>query len=1110
MRKVIYTVVVLLSMALNLQAQFNYYYGNIHSQSSYSDGNKDSATSLITTPLQDFNYANQSQQIDFYGISDHNHLSAGMTTPAHFHMGVADANSANNDGTFVALYGQEWGVITGGGHAIVYGMDSLMGWDAGDYDIFVAQNDYATLWNKVNARPGTFAYLAHPAQTDYTNLFTTALNATADNAIVGMAARSGPAFSTNNTYSNPSTSDYTIRYKEALSLGYHLGVGLDHDSHNSVFGRQTAGRLVIEAPALTRYNVLDAMRKMRFYSSDDWNVKVNFSINTQPMGSVYTHSGTPTINVTITDPNAENTASINVYYGVPGSGSLPTILTTAVNTNTLSYNHAIVNGSSYYYYLEITQTDGDVIWTSPIWYKRNDLVIANPPVTNFSISTSNHCVGQAIALTDLTTNAPNNWSWTMIGATTNSSVLQNPTVTYTAAGTYSIVLIALNGTGTGLPVTKTITIGNPVTLTVTATSNTLCAGNTVTLAASGASTYTWNTGALTSATAVSPSVTTAYTVIGTTGGCTANKTTTLTVSNSPTVSVNSASICSGGAGVNLTATGASTYSWNTGAVSNSISVSPAATTVYTVTGNTGGCSTVKTATVSVITSPTIVVNSATVCSGNSATLTASGATSYSWNTGALTNTITSAPAATTIYTVTGINGGCSSTKTSTVMVSASPTLAVNATTICSGNTTTITANGATTYTWNTGAVTNTISVSPLITTQYTVTGTGAGCSSIKTTTVTVNATPTVNVNAVTICSGNAATLTASGATNYSWSTGAMTNSITVSPAATTIYTVSGSSNGCNNSITTTVTVSTSLTVVVNTATMCSGNNTILTASGASTYSWNTGAVTSSIAVSPAVTSTYTVTGASGTCNNTKTTTVTVNTTPTVSVSSNTTNVCAGQSVSLSASGANSYLWSTGAGSFSITATPSVTTNYSVTGTSVNGCTNTAGSNIIVNGLPTIGTSSSASMICNGQTSTLTANGANSYTWSTGTVSNTIVVSPASNTTYSVTGTGANGCSNSATITQSVSICTGLTTLKGKAEEIKIFPNPNFGEFVISLNEEAGNAIVEVYNSIGERVYSMQLHPGDNIINLKGVCMGIYEVRIISNSLIIKRERIIRL
>lgn len=587
--KYIFTLFFVVTVSILSRAQFNYFYGNIHSQSSYSDGNQDSATSLMTKPLQNFNYAKLSLHTDFYGISDHNHLSAGMTNPAHFHFGVADANAANSDGSFVALYGQEWGVISGGGHVIVYGLDSLMGWDPADYDIYVAQNNYAGLWSKIAARPASFAYLAHPQPTDYTNLFTSTISATADAAIIGMAARSGPAFSTNNTYSNPSGSDYTPRYHEALSLGYHLGIGLDHDTHNSVFGRQSAGRLVVMAPALTRFNILDAFRKMRFYSSDDWNVKVDFSINTQPMGSIYAHTGTPTLSVNVSDPDAEATTSITVYYGVPGSGSLPTILTNAVGTSTLNFNHNIANGLSYYYFLEIHQADGDIIWTSPIWYTRNNTIVANPPVTNFSFTAAAHCVGQPISLTDNSTNVPTTWSWTTLGATTTSFTTQNPTVTYTAAGTYTIALISSNAIGTGLPLTKTITVNNNPTLTVTSAS--ICNGTSGTINVSGATTYTWNTGATTTSIAVSPTVTTNYTVTGTSLGCSKTTTTSVTVKPSPTVTAvsNKTLVCIGQSAT-LTASGATTYTWNTGATTTSLVITPTITTTYTVTGkNASGC-----------------------------------------------------------------------------------------------------------------------------------------------------------------------------------------------------------------------------------------------------------------------------------------------------------------------------------------------------------------------------------------------------------------------------------------------------------------------------------------------------------------------------------------
>ncbi|MFY9308663.1 MAG: CehA/McbA family metallohydrolase [Bacteroidia bacterium] len=452
---------------------YNYYYGNIHAHSSYSDGNQDSMSSQMTTPLQDFNYAKQSQHIDFYGISDHNHSQAGMVSPVNYHNGLSQADSATIDGTFVALYGMEWGVISGGGHVLVYGYDSLIGWEPNNYDVFVAKNDYESLWKKINAKSGAIAYLAHPNSGDYDNLLGTGVNQIADNAIIGLPARSGPASSTNTTYSNPSSSNNITDYNNALKQGYHLGVGLDHDTHNSVFGRQSAGRLVVLAPSLTRADILDGLKRMRFYSSDDWNVKIDFSINMQPMGSVYTKAGSPALSVNVTDPDGENTSSITVYYGIPGSGSSPAILTSSSNSSTLNYTHTIANNDSYYYYVRVTQSDGNTMWTSPIWYKRNDTILSNAPVPDFSTTTSIVCPGQEVTLMDDSWNSPTSWSWSMPEGTPSTSGLQNATVSYSAAGNYQVTLVSTNSSGSSFALTKNIVVGVPATPSITVNGNTL-------------------------------------------------------------------------------------------------------------------------------------------------------------------------------------------------------------------------------------------------------------------------------------------------------------------------------------------------------------------------------------------------------------------------------------------------------------------------------------------------------------------------------------------------------------------------------------------------------------------------------------------------------------
>ncbi|MCC7050334.1 MAG: T9SS type A sorting domain-containing protein, partial [Bacteroidia bacterium] len=196
-------------------------------------------------------------------------------------------------------------------------------------------------------------------------------------------------------------------------------------------------------------------------ASDDWNTKVDFKINSQPIGSIYSPAENPTISVNVSDPDGESVTSITVYYGVPGSGNQPAVLTTS-NSNSLTYTHTITANSTYYYYLHIVQADGDNIWTSPIWYTRKASITANPPVTAFSLPAT-ACVGDNISLSDISTNNPTTWSWTAIGANTPAFVTQHPVISYATAGVYTVSLIASNSIGTGLPVTHTITVTSCVT-----------------------------------------------------------------------------------------------------------------------------------------------------------------------------------------------------------------------------------------------------------------------------------------------------------------------------------------------------------------------------------------------------------------------------------------------------------------------------------------------------------------------------------------------------------------------------------------------------------------------------------------------------------------------
>jgi len=368
----------------------NVYFGNLHSHSDYSDGNKDNPG---YTPADDYLYAMSAQCMDFLGIAEHNHYSSNNnpgTLISKYHLGSQQANAFNaSHSNFLALYGMEWGVISGGGHVVVYGdgMDQLFGWESNvggvpgnNYDVYVAKNDYTGangLFKTINDRisMNTFATLAHPNFTDFGNI-SNAYNAVADDAIVGTAVASGPAFSTNTTYSNPPSSMYYLPYyQKLLAMGYHVGPTIDHDNHYTTFGKTSYTRTAIVAPALTKTEIVKAMRNMHFYATEDCDSKIDFSINNQIMGSQFMDRYAPVINVKLSDATTPtNNAVINIMYGEPGSGiNATSIYSTAGNMVTYT-DIQLHDGATGYYYIDISNGSSRII-TAPIWYSRNDALV---------------------------------------------------------------------------------------------------------------------------------------------------------------------------------------------------------------------------------------------------------------------------------------------------------------------------------------------------------------------------------------------------------------------------------------------------------------------------------------------------------------------------------------------------------------------------------------------------------------------------------------------------------------------------------------------------------------------------------------------------------------
>lgn len=349
--------------------------------------------------------------------------------------------------------------------------------------------------------------------------------------------------------------------------------------------------------------------------------------------------------------------------------------------------------------------------------------------------------------------------------------------------------------------------------------------------------------------------------------------------------------------------------------------------------------------------------------------------------------------------------------------------------------------------------------------------------------------PPLFLNSTTneVCIGKSITLSASGASTYSWSTGVNTTSIIVSPTINTTYSVVGTNtvNGCSNTSIKTISVNPNPIITVNSGSICSGNSFTISASGANTYTYSSG----SAIVSPTIASTYTISGTSlKGCIDSVECLVVVNPTPTISINSG--SICAGESFTLMPSGASTYTYSSGTD----VVTPTADATYSVNGTDLNGCTSliNAISNVTVNPLPNVTASTTNTLLCAGETATLSASGATSYTWSNSANTSDIVINPTLSIIYAVDGTDANGCMNSASISQNVSACAGIMVAETLETTLQVFPNPNNGLFTVEIDTTSQ---IMVTNALGQLVVFKIIEAGSNNLNIQNQPSGVYFIKI---------------
>jgi hypothetical protein len=781
-----------------------------------------------------------------------------------------------------------------------------------------------------------------------------------------------------------------------------------------------------------------------------------------------------------------------------------------------------------------------------------------------------------------------NWLWSVLNDTTatTSTVEYNTT---TAPITTSYVVTATNPLTTCFSTATTNLTTVNILPTVSAGQDVLiCSNNAteqLTLNGAGASTYTWNNGVV-DGVAFAVGATGNYIVEGTdVNGCINVDTMLVTYSTIPAVNAGvDQAICIGDT-TTLSATGLAPFTWDNGVV-DGVDFAPGATANYIVSVLNGvGCA--NSDTVEVVVNPLPIIDAGvdqTICNASPVTLSGSGGVAYVWDNG-VTNQTPFFPSATATYTVIGTDvNGCENQDQ--VVVNVLPQPIVNAgldQSVCDGTpiilnatTTSSTPTSVVSFQWNNNVPNNTQFV-PANTAVLTVTATGAnGCTNEDQMTVTVLALPTVDAGQdFTVCAGLSATLNASGAVSYAWDNG-VTQGIPFYPNATQTYTVVGTAaNGCTNDDQVMVTVSTGPSLTISGAqTVCANSPAALSAAVQNSLGgfWTTtnglgvlspNATNSAVTYTPTVNDpsvvdiTYVATNACGSAS--QSTTITVLPIPTVDAGADFA-VCDGQTATLTANGTGALTWTNPNITNGVAFTPVTTTTYTVVATGANNCTNSDDVVVTVLALPDVDAGMDQT-ICSGESVTLNGQGAVSYSW-TGGVSNGVAFSPASTATYTVTGTGVNGCENTAqvmvvvnatpvavisvvsdvtleaspagmnyqwincasgtdvpngttasyTATQNGTYAVIVTSPQGCSDqsdcelidavglsqaniiEMSVQPNPTAGELQINMPASI-TATAEVFDAQGKLVQSANEVTNGTILHLESMTTGVYMVRI---------------
>lgn len=354
----------------NPPSEWNFYFGQLHAHTNLSDG-----TGTVT---EAFSHAAAVEHLDFFAVTDHsnsfdNHLfgeigADGSAISTEWAAGKAAA-AAVTDETFVGIFGYEmtWPNGVGLGHINTF---HTPGWQSREQTGFETLQGY---YDALTTVPGGISQFNHPSRAygdfDAFQYYSPEYDAAIQLLEVG-GEKGEPAYS---------------YYTKALDAGWHVAPTNNQTNHNGDWGSASSARTVVLAKTLTEESLYEAMAHHRVYASEDWDLEILYKLNGQIMGSILRRAGNYTVTAQLYDPSD---AAIGLVEVIADGGKR--VASQKVEDASAEITIPVPSGCSYYY-LRITQPDGDIAVTAPVWVE--DIL------TSLTVDSSEITEGQQVMLT---------------------------------------------------------------------------------------------------------------------------------------------------------------------------------------------------------------------------------------------------------------------------------------------------------------------------------------------------------------------------------------------------------------------------------------------------------------------------------------------------------------------------------------------------------------------------------------------------------------------------------------------------------------------------------------------------------------------------------------